>query len=80
MTMTNTERAAQANDALMAYCLSKEGRERLYDVQEACIMDLICDLCHLLRRGCDRDDTMAVLTAAHGIFEAEVAEERAPWE
>ena len=74
MPMNNRERAAAARQALFAYCCEKEGREELYDEQNACILDLVCDLCHLLHRSGDRRP-LDLLLSAHRLFEDELAEE-----
>ena len=75
MSMNNRERAEAARQALLAYCCEKEGREELYDEQHACILDLVCDLCHLLHRsGADRK-TLDLMLRAHALFEDELSEE-----
>lgn len=75
MPMNNRERAHCAYQALLAYCAEKEGREELYDDRDACILDLVCDLCHLLMRaGTDRRP-LDLLICAHTLFEDELAGE-----
>ncbi len=86
MPMNNPERAHCARQALFAYCCEKEGREELYDEQDACILDLVCDLCHLLHRTREgprnlqrpeREESkpLDLLLCAHTLFEDELSEE-----
>ncbi len=49
MPMNNAERADHAEQDLIEYCMSKEGRDG-YDHRIDEAADLICDLLHLIRR------------------------------
>lgn len=75
MPMNNRERAHCAYQALLAYCDEKEGREELYDDRDACILDLVCDLCHLLKRAGTERKSLDLLICAHTLFEDELAAE-----
>jgi len=75
MPMNNRERAHCAYQALLAYCAEKEGREELYDDRDACILDLVCDLCHLLIRAGTKRKPLDLLICAHTLFEDELAGE-----
>ena len=68
MPMDNAERALHAEEGLISYCRSKEGRDGYDDrIDEAA--DLICDLMHLIRR--EGGDPIQKLTTATINFEAE---------